>query len=275
MHLSRFVRERSFPEFSPWWEMGNEFIQFMSEAIVPEWKALHEAPQPLERVQGYLVEYLQLVYAQKADATLFADFFEKNINRNIFSGEFDALSYAFYRTTFETLAEQNSKDPEAAAEQRRDFTIQVGRKFFGTIHEHLRLSLPADLRTTAHFRQLQNNIDRIGQFLLDQGYLRGHCEFTFSVDVRHEGKRILQREDAFVEHLQDNGIGYALYIMGYPAILPSAVYLYQMFGEAQHHSSRTIEELFERVGIKARETEDFDPSAFPSDQVVELWRISV
>ena len=67
--------------------------------------------------------------------------------------------------------------------------------------------------------------------------------------------------------------GYALYEMGYPVILPSAVYLYNTLGEAQHHSSRTIEELFGRVGFQARETDDFDPSGFPSDRVVELWEI--
>ena len=61
--------------------------------------------------------------------------------------------------------------------------------------------------------------------------------------------------------------------MGYPIILPSAVYLYNTIGEAQHHSSRTIEELFARVGLTARETDDFDPTGFPSDRVVELWEI--
>ncbi|MEM8681700.1 MAG: hypothetical protein AAGF97_20315, partial [Planctomycetota bacterium] len=66
---------------------------------------------------------------------------------------------------------------------------------------------------------------------------------------------------------------YALYEMGYPVILPSAVYLYHTVGEAQHHSSRTIEELFDRVGIEARETDDFDPIGYPSDRVVELWEI--
>jgi hypothetical protein len=61
--------------------------------------------------------------------------------------------------------------------------------------------------------------------------------------------------------------------MGYPVILPSAVYLYQTIGEAQHHSSRTIEELFARVNCDARETNDFDPTEYPSDRVVELWEI--
>ena len=61
--------------------------------------------------------------------------------------------------------------------------------------------------------------------------------------------------------------------MGYPIILPSAVYLYHTMGEAQHHSSRTIEELFDRIGYEARETDDFDPIGYPSDMVIELWEI--
>ena len=56
-------------------------------------------------------------------------------------------------------------------------------------------------------------------------------------------------------------------------ILPSAIYLYNIIGEAQHHSSRIIEELFSRVGYEARETDDFDPTDFPSDRVVELWEV--
>ena len=66
---------------------------------------------------------------------------------------------------------------------------------------------------------------------------------------------------------------FPLYEMGYPIILPSAVYLYNTLGEAQHHSSRTVEELFGRIGYVAREMDDFDPTGFPPDLVVELWEI--
>ena len=78
---------------------------------------------------------------------------------------------------------------------------------------------------------------------------------------------------ADVGNLSSSNLAYALYEMGYPIILPSAVYLYHTIGEAQHHSSRTIEELFARVGLEARETDDFDPTGYPSDMVVELWEI--
>lgn len=227
----------------------------------------------LDQAQSYTTEYLQLVYGQNADPGLIDNFIQRDFSRTFFSGEFDALSYAFYSSAFETLAQKYLEDDATLARERRRFTNRVGKIFFTSIHDHLQLCLPSDLRTPLHFTQLQSNIDRIGEFLLEQGYLRDKCEFVFSVDLIHAGNRIKQESDDFLHNLHQNGVGYALYIMGYPVILPSAVYLYKMFGEAQHHSSRMVEELFEWVGYKARETDDFDPSDFPSDKVVELWSI--
>ena len=158
-------------------------------------------------------------------------------------------------------------------QKRRKFTKEVGRSFFLSIQEHLQLDLPSELKTSSQFLSLQKNMDLVGEFLIAQGYLRDQCEFTFLVDVVQADQHIFQDTDDFLKNLNSNGRGYALYIMGYPAIFPSAVYLYQMFGEAQHHSSRTIEELFGKVGCVAHETDDFDPSNFPSDSVVELWEI--
>lgn len=149
----------------------------------------------------------------------------------------------------------------------------MGKIFFLALHDHLQLHLPTGLKTEAQFTLLQENIQTIGDFLVEQGYLRDHFAFAFDVDVAHAGKHILQDSGDFLYNLHNKGIGYALYTMGYPAILPSAVYLYHTRGEAQHHSSRTIEELFDHIGAKARETDDFDPTGFPSDKVVELWEI--
>ena len=271
--LAQSVDERPFPEFARWWKMGNEFIKFMSRAIVFEWIALDESKKCKNEVQSYLVEYLQLVYSQNADPDLVDKFIQPDLSRDFYSGEFDALSYAFYRSSFETLSEKYFEEETILAKERKRFANRVGKQFFKSIHEHLRLCLPSALSTPTHFVQLQSNIGQIGEFLLKQGYLRDKFEFVFTVDLVHAGNRIRQNSDDFLHNLQHNGVGYALYIMGYPAILPSAVYLYKMFGEAQHHSSRTIEELFEGVGFKARETDDFDPSDFPSDEVVELWSI--
>ncbi len=120
---------------------------------------------------------------------------------------------------------------------------------------------------------LQQAIAQVGNFLQAQGYLRDHFAFRFDVHIQHAGRQINQTTDDVIRQLQDNRTVYALYEMGYPAILPSAVYLYHTIGEAQHHSSRTIEELFGRMGYRASETADFDPTGYPSDLVVELWEI--
>jgi hypothetical protein len=145
--------------------------------------------------------------------------------------------------------------------------------FFDLLQRHLNLDLPSRLDGKADFDQLKASIQSVGGFLKEQGYLRDHFDFLFSVDVEYAGKRIKRTEADFLNDLKNNGIAYAVYEMGYPAILPSAVYLYQTVGEAQHHSSRTIEELFDRVGYEGRETDDFDPGEHPSDRVVELWEI--
>ncbi|MYA78223.1 MAG: hypothetical protein F4Y17_11895 [Gemmatimonadetes bacterium] len=93
------------------------------------------------------------------------------------------------------------------------------------------------------------------------------------MDVEQGDTRIIQHGDEVVSRLQSGRLAHALYEMGYPVILPSAVYLYHTIGEAQHHSSRTIENLFGEVGYDARETDDFDPIGYPSELVVELWEI--
>lgn len=271
--LASVVKERPFREFAQWWKMGDEFIQFMSIAIVSQWTKLGGTRVGMKRVQSNLDEYLSLVYGQTTRPDLLKNFIEKDFSSPFYSGEFDALSYAFYRSAFETIAKEHVENEAVIAEQRRELTKEVGKVFFSSVKQHFQLELPSELKTQTQFSDLQKNINLVGDFLIKQGYLREQCEFTFSVDVVHANQHIHQNSDGFLKNLDNNGFGYALYIMGYPAIFPSAVYLYQMFGEAQHHSSRTIEEIFERVGCIAHETHDFDPSNFPSDRVVELWSV--
>jgi len=200
-------------------------------------------------------------------------FHRQDFSQPFHSGEFDALSYAFYRSAFDLLADHIPDDKLTLARKKRLFSNRVGKIFFLALHDHLQLHLPTGLKTEAQFTLLLEDIQTIGDFLVGQGYLRDHFAFTFDVDVTHTGKQIQQDTEDFIHNLHNKGTGYALYTMGYPAILPSAVYLYHTHGEAQHHSSRTIEELFDHVGIEARETDDFDPTGFPSDKVVELWEI--
>lgn len=271
--LPEIIAERPFPDFLPWWPMGKCFLSFMSAAILTEWAALLSSTQTIDIPQKYAVEYIGLVYGRDTSPALAARFQEQDFATPIESGEFDALSYAFYRAAFEALADKFMDDAEQLARERRLFTKRVGRRFFTAVHDHLALDLPVELQTAAQFAQLQDNIATVGKFLQSEGYLRDHFAFTFDVHLTHAGQNIAQDAEQFTGRLQAGEWGYALYEMGYPVILPSAVYLYHTMGEAQHHSSRTIEELFDRIGYEARETDDFDPTGFPSDKVVELWEI--
>ena len=268
--LEQIVSEKPFPDYADWWEMGELFIRFMSEAIVSEWRALPCNPGDFHPVQTFAEQYIRVVFGKEARGTLVGDF-GKQLPRPYLSGEFDALSYAFFRSAFE-LMEKHVHD-HTLPQARRQFTQRVGKRFFAAVHDHLQLDLPPRLETVDQLARLQENIQRVGDFFQKQGYLRDHFSFTFDVQVSHEGKQIVQTTSGFLDALKENGVAYAVYEMGYPVILPSAVYLYHTLGEAQHHSSRTIEELFDRVGYTARETDDFDPTGFPPDRVVELWEI--
>ncbi len=270
--LAAVVAAHPYPDYQAWWPMGARFLDWMSQAILAEWRALQDRPSQLAPVQALVNECMALVYRREARPHLVADFAGRTGLEHIHSGEFDALSYAFYRSAYETLATHLS-DPEGLAQARRGFAVAVGQRFYRLLEERLALDLPMELATDPDFRQLQAALDRLGAFLVDQGYLRDHFAFRFHVEVTHQGRPIRQREEEFLPRLREQGLAYALYEMGYPAILPSAVYLYHTLGEAQHHSSRTMEELFDRVGCQARETDDFDPTGFPSDRVVELWEI--
>ena len=137
----------------------------------------------------------------------------------------------------------------------------------------LALHLPRALLNESDFTSVASAIEHIGGFLQQQGYLRSHFAFRFDVTTTRAGRAIVQKPGDVIQALGNGGTAYALYEMGHPVILPSAVYLYRTVGEAQHHSSRTIEELFARVGCDAWETDDFDPTNYPSDLVVELWQI--
>jgi len=269
LSLAEVVRRQPYPDFQDWWPLGEDFLAFMSQAIVAEWQGIRPRGDA-DRVDGFAQEYTRLVYGRESRAPLVDDFLAARHLDSFQSGEFDALSYAFYRDAFETLAvSQESESPEQA---RRAFTRRVGRRFFQQMAHRLSLALPSRLADAGDFAQLQGAIQQVGGFLVGEGYLRDHFAFRFDVTARRGAQTIAQAEAGFLSALSA-GLAYALYEMGYPIILPSAVYLYQTLGEAQHHSSRTIEELFARCGCAASETADFDPTSYPSQLVVELWEI--
>lgn len=272
LSLPEIVAERPFPEYTAWWTMGAVFVAFMSEAIVSEWLRLPGGGD-FEQIKRLVSTYLDIVYGRAARSSLVDEFVDRSFSLPIQSGEFDALSYAFFRSSFECLERHVAQYNQPLELERRSFTKRVGRNFYSQIHNHLKLNLPAGLGNEAAFEELKACIAQVGAFLTEEGYLRDHFRFSFDLDVALGGQRITQSEAHFLGNLERNGIAYALYDMGYPVILPSAVYLFHTVGEAQHHSSRTIEELFQRIDYDARETDDFDPSDHPAASVVELWEI--
>ncbi len=271
--LEQVVGERPFPEYAAWWPVGSVFTAFMSDAIVSEWKALEPDSDALDDVREDAEKYIRTVYGRPARQELVEDFVHPDGDSTLASGEFDALSYAFYRSAFRHIERHPDRFDEGLERERRLFTIRVGKLFFDRLKRHLTLDLPDGLNTPGQLERLSAAIDRVGRFLHDQGYLRSHFAFRFDVDIEQGASPITQHADDVVSRLGKGELAYALYEMGFPVILPSAVYLYHTIGEAQHHSSRTIENLFGDVGYDARETDDFDPIGYPSDMVVELWEI--
>ena len=267
--LAEVVAQHPYPDFQDWWPVGPSFLRLMADAILANWQPL--PTDSLATVQARTNEYMSLVYKREARPKLVVDFAQQHNLDRIHSGEFDALSYGFFCTAFEVFATMHSGERLYTA--RRQFTERVGAHFFSQLAAQLALDLPPQLKTDDEFVQLTNAITQVGEFLYAQSYLRSHFAFRFDVTMTYAGRSINQQAGDFLPTLAAHGTAYALYEMGYPVILPSAVYLYQTVGEAQHHSSRMIEELFARAGCAAKETDDFDPSGYPSEFVVELWEI--
>ncbi len=250
--------------------MGEEFLTFMSTAIVGEWRRLGN--ESASDVKKYVTDYIDVVYGATARPRLVDDFVQATALATIRSGEFDALSYGFYVRHLRSW-QRRGKAAGNSAVERHEFCRRVGKRVYGALETHLGFDLPDRLITVNDLNQAKDAINTIGDFLKQQGYLRDHFAFRFDVQAEHEGESIEQSESSFLQRIIIGETGYALYEMGYPAILPSAVYLYHTMGEAQHHSSRIIEDFFGAIGYRASETDDFDPTGYPSDMVVELWEI--
>ena len=269
--LASIVSQHPYPEFQEWWPVGEPFLAMMAEAILGQWRSLAPSSDSTASVQATIDEYISLVYKRVARTGLAADFAAASDLDTVQSGEFDALSYGFFRSAFGLLASLYNGDELGLA--RRAFAERVGAHFFALLADRLALDLPRALLNERDFAGVGSAIERVGTFLQEQGYLRSHFAFRFDVTTTRADGAIDQKPGDVIQALGNGGTAYALYEMGHPVILPSAVYLYRTVGEAQHHSSRTIEELFARVGCDAWETDDFDPTNYPSDMVVELWQI--
>lgn len=274
--LKDIVKRRPFRGYADWWNLGRVLSGFMAESIFSQWSGLPCNDGDPGIVEKYVSEYMNVVYQRKPRVSLVENFIDKIFPSPLQSGEFDALSYSFHRSAFESIEVHSEKYDTPPAREMRLFTKRVGKVFFRQLCDHLNIEIPTGLDNERAFLQLKNTLRNIGTFLKTQGYLRDYFDFKFdfeNFEIMCAGERIEQTDSTFVERLKNRGVAYAIYEMGYPVVLPSAVYLYHTIGEAQHHSSRTIEELFEKMGYEAREADDFDPSAYPPDRVVELWKI--
>lgn len=271
--LQNLSKQHPFDAYHSWWEMGDEWSFFMSDAIIPEWGKL-SADSDLDSIKADVNNYIKTIYKRDARKTLVDDFAAKADSIRLQSGEFDALSYSFFKSAFTLLEKRHGDDSpdDCLTKERRQFTQRVGKAFFKQVCDYLGLNVPMQLAGEEDFQQLQVCLRELGAFIQAQGYLRDHFSFTFDLDLQRDGKNILQSQTNFLDKLNSD-IAYAVYEMGYPVALPSAVYLYHGLGEAQHHSSRMIEELFALTGHRASETSDFDPVGYPADRVVELWEI--
>lgn len=260
--------------FENWWPVGGIFLMFMSNAIWSAWQRCCPGDYDFGGKLAHHIEtYLDIVYGQPFDGHLITDFITQRNLYDIRSGEFDALSYGLFLSAYEVIDSRFS--PEEAKTKRHEFTQHVGKVFYEAMAFRLHLVLPKELDDNVDVEMLKNAIDQIGMFLLREGYLFDRFAFSLDVDTKYKSKPTVQSSKGFLTNLKSGGTGYALYEMGYPIILPSAIYLSRSrFKEAQHHSSRIIEEVFDRIGYEAHETPDFDPTEHNPGCVVEFWKIS-
>ena len=244
----------------------------MADAILSEWRPLASHSDGIASVQSMVDEYISLVYKRNARPPAGP---QVSLQKLILIQFSRASSMRFPMRSSGPPTQSWPSSSTATNLPLPGVNSQNGWEtlFFVQLADHLALELPRALKNDSDFNAVGRAIDRIGRFLQLQGYLRSHFAFRFDVTAYRGDLSIAQKRGDFLQELHDGGTAYALYEMGHPVILPSAVYLYLTVGEAQHHSSRTIEEMFSRIGCDAWETDDFDPSDFPSDLVVELWQV--
>ena len=107
--LNELVEKHPFEDYHTWWELGSEWSEFMSDAIVPEWRKLAGGGNDdLDEIETEVAGYLKTVYGQDKRTTLVDEFVDKSFTAPLESGEFDALSYAFYKSAFTQIDKNTS-----------------------------------------------------------------------------------------------------------------------------------------------------------------------
>lgn len=130
--LSQVVAENPFHDFADWWEMGDDFVTFMSNAICSEWVVLAGNDGDLTTVKKHRAAYIDTVFQQTARPELVGEFYHRSFAQPPKSGEgeFEALSYAFYHHTFELIAANESQYANTLERERRLYTKRVGQNLF-------------------------------------------------------------------------------------------------------------------------------------------------
>ena len=209
--LTAVVAEKPFQEFAEWWTMGNVFVSFMSDAIYDQWQSLAGNSCGLSVIREYVAEYVDTVFHRTARFSVVDRFITQPCGVSpIASGEFDALSYAFYRSAFEQIAAHAHQYESSVERERQLFTKRVGTGFFSSLDRHLSLDLPSGLHSHRDLERVEHAIEQIGGFLKAQGYLRTHFAFRLDVDIEYAGRAIVQARSDFLNELRNNGTAHAL-----------------------------------------------------------------
>jgi len=163
--LSRLVEEYPFPDFVEWWELGATFSALMAESVFSQWFALHKNDSEMRLTNEGVVDYLKVVYGRKMRVSLVEDLVRQNFAVPLQSGEFDALSYAFYKSAFLFIGNSHKNDRYSSNRERYAFTKQVGEILFRNIAHYLDLHVPTNGINESSFSQLDACLRKIGIFL--------------------------------------------------------------------------------------------------------------
>ena len=108
--LASIVAQHPYPDFQKWWPLGEPFLAMMADAILGQWRPLAPSSDDLAAVQTTVDKYITLVYKREARPGLAANFAAATDLNTVQSGEFDALSYGFFRSAYGSLASHHSGD---------------------------------------------------------------------------------------------------------------------------------------------------------------------
>lgn len=179
------------------------------------------------------------------------------LDRDLPAEEFDRISYHLFNEGLKRVIDPHARNQIASEIGHaiyRQYVQARPRKYGSESADEI-------ARVEADFRHL------VRYFVL-VGFLSGGEIYFGPFDKGSMSWNGFDREKWDTE-----GVGEFYYEMNNPIILLSAQELYKKYGFAQHYSSRAMEALLLAHGIDGREDEDFDPTLFSSDSVIEHWNM--